>query len=253
MHTPTLQPRDATDSHLKHPKIGLCSAKTSRNSIRGNIDLQYKSGRTPKEQIPRRKRHCNPEFTMTTTGSVKHLEDNKVEIHTSRLILRPAQPSDAEQLNPAFGDPKVMRYWSEPPHKDVERTKEWIDKMTKAEQNGLTDFIITLEPESTPIGKIGVWQGDEIGFLLARQHWGKGLAKEALSSILPYLFKEENFEALTADIDPRNAASRRILEKMGFVEYEYKERTAEIGGEWVDSVYLRLTKERWEGSGIRER
>ena len=184
---------------------------------------------------------------MATTSSVKHLDAGKVEIHTPRLLLRAAQASDAQHLNPAFSDPKVMRYWSEPPHKNIERTNEWISKMSESKQNGVTDFITTLQPDLLPIGKIGVWQDLEIGFLLSRQHWGKGLAKEALHAILPYLFTESGFESLTADIDPRNVASRGILEKMGFQEEAYVERTAEIGGEWVDSAYLRLTKERWEG------
>ena len=153
---------------------------------------------------------------MATINNIERLENDKVRIHTPRLTLRPAQPSDASHLNPAFSDPEVMRYWSAPPHKSIARTKEWISKMTDAKQNGVTDFIITLKPDMAPIGKIGVWQGDEIGFLLAREQWGKGLAKEALNGILPYLFGERKFEALTADIDPRNLASRGILEKMGF-------------------------------------
>ena len=179
-------------------------------------------------------------------ATIKPISNNQVEIHTPRLILRAARPGDENHLSSAFSDAEVMRYWSEPPHKNIERTKEWITKMVDSTVNGETDFIIAFRPCLTPIGKIGVWQDVEIGFLLSRQHWGRGLAKEALNAILPYLFGEKGLKELMADIDPRNQASRGILEKMGFEECEYKERTAEIGGEWVDSVYLRLTRERWE-------
>ena len=112
--------------------------------------------------------------------------------------------------------------------------------------NGVTDFIICLRPSLTPIGKIGVWQGDEIGFLLAREYWGKGLAKEALERIMVHLFEKRQFELLTADTDPRNAASIGLLKKMGFEEYAFKERSFQIGEEWVDSLYLKLERETWE-------
>jgi [ribosomal protein S5]-alanine N-acetyltransferase len=127
----------------------------------------------------------------------------------------------------------------------MERTKEWITNMSKSPQNGVTDFIICLKPDLTPIGKIGVWQDQEIGFLVSRKHWRKGLAKEALDAILPYLFGR-GVERLVADIDPRNDASKGILKVMGFEEGELVKGTAVIGGETVDSLYLYLSRERWE-------
>ena len=119
--------------------------------------------------------------------------------------------------------------------------------MINGPQNGLTDFIICLKPDDTVIGKVGVWQGDEIGFLLDHSYWHKGLAKEALTGILPYLFDVRKFESISADIDPRNEASVGILKKVGFEFEKLEERTMQIDGEWVDSLYLRLTKERWSG------
>ncbi|KAK3703052.1 hypothetical protein LTR37_014663 [Vermiconidia calcicola] len=122
--------------------------------------------------------------------------------------------------------------------------------MTQGQHNGITDFIICLESKDEPIGKIGVWSGDEIGFLLNRSHWHKGLAKEALCGILPYLFGTGSFESLTADVDPRNEASLRILKKFGFEVERYEGKTLKVGDEWMDSVYLRLTKERWKSGAL---
>ena len=118
--------------------------------------------------------------------------------------------------------------------------------MLGSTQNGRTDFIISLTAEEIPIGKIGVWQDQEIGFLLVRERWGQGLALEALQAILPHLFETVNFEYLTADIDPRNKASNGLLRKVGFEDDGYKERSMQIGDEWVDSQYLKLTKSRWQ-------
>ena len=117
--------------------------------------------------------------------------------------------------------------------------------MINNEQNGVTDFIIYLKSSNTPIGKIGVWSGDEIGFLLDRSQWHKGLAKEALSTVLPYLFDVRKFESVSADVDPRNQSSIGLLRKFGFVEERYEENTFRIGEEWVHSWFLRLTREKW--------
>ena len=117
--------------------------------------------------------------------------------------------------------------------------------MVNSAQNGTTDFIMCAKPDLTPIGKMGVWQDHEIGFLLEREFWGQGLAFEGLQICVPYLLGDGRMEYLTADTDPRNKASIGLLKKCGFAEDGYKEKTFEIGGEWVDSQYLRLTKERW--------
>ena len=104
------------------------------------------------------------------------------------------------------------------------RTEEWVSGMIEGTQNGTTDFVICSRPDLKPIGKIGVWQGEEIGFLLERSQWHKGLAKEAMVAILPHLFNTKKF---------------------GFEVQRFEEKTFQIGEEWVDSVYLRLTKEQW--------
>ncbi|KIW66885.1 hypothetical protein, variant [Phialophora macrospora] len=117
--------------------------------------------------------------------------------------------------------------------------------MIAAPQNGTTDFIIIHKATAYSIGKIGVWQDQEIGFLLSRLYWGQGLAQEALHGVLSYLFGEKGMEEVTADVDPRNHRSIRLLEGVGFARTGFKEQTWEVGGEWVDSLYLGLRRERW--------
>jgi RimJ/RimL family protein N-acetyltransferase len=117
--------------------------------------------------------------------------------------------------------------------------------------NGTTDFVICLkEADNKPIGKNGVWSGDEIGFILHRSQWGKGLAKEAVTKILPYLFDVRKMENITSDVDPRNQASIGLLKKFGFEEVGYREKTFQIGEEWVDSVDLKLSKEQWQRHSV---
>lgn len=142
----------------------------------------------------------------------------------------------------------LMKYRSEPPHPSLTRTKEWVASMTGSRQNGRTDFIIELKDGNKAIGKIGVWQDQEIGFLLGREHWGKGLAFEALQPMLLHLFGTIGFEYLIVDIDPRNQASEKLLKRVGFEENGYQERSMQVGDEWVDSQYLKLTRDKWKKS-----
>jgi RimJ/RimL family protein N-acetyltransferase len=94
-----------------------------------------------------------------------------------------------------------------------------------------------------------VWRDQEIGFMLARPHWGRGLATEALKLVLDHLFAGPGAvgreQLVVADVDPRNVASLALLKKLGFEEYDSRERTFQVGGEWVDSTYLRLAGDSW--------
>jgi [ribosomal protein S5]-alanine N-acetyltransferase len=120
--------------------------------------------------------------------------------------------------------------------------------MIQSNTNGVTDFII--HPLSNPelaIGKIGVYSedSDEIGFLLSRTYWGRGLAREALETMLWYLFETRHLEQITADVDPRNERCIKVLGRMGFEVYDRKENTWQVGEEWCDSVYLKLRRGDW--------
>ncbi|KAK6365522.1 hypothetical protein LTS17_011241 [Exophiala oligosperma] len=178
--------------------------------------------------------------------TITAVDNGRVEISTSRLLLRAAQENDVDSLYGAFSNAEVMKYWSTTPHTSKEETSKWLSKMILSPQNGVTDFVIALSNDGPAIGKIGIWQDSEIGFLLSRQYWGNGLAREAMIGVLDYLFTSRNLVEITADVDPRNRRSLSLLERMGFVDVGFEEKTWEVGGEWVDSVYYSLSKKVWE-------
>ncbi|OAP60408.1 hypothetical protein AYL99_05410 [Fonsecaea erecta] len=125
--------------------------------------------------------------------------------------------------------------------------------MVDSPQNGTTDFMITLAT-STPeppfaVGKVGVWKEQEIGFFLARKYWGKGIAREALDALIPYLFGEAGMSEITADVDPENEACIRLLKKVGFVVNGSEKRTYKVAEKWCDSLYMLLKREKWREKG----
>ena len=161
-----------------------------------------------------------------------------VEIRTERLWLRPACAEDLGALHAILADARAMAYWSTPPHRDLEQTREWLQSMIDIPPGEGEDFI--LEHDGRVIGKAGLYRFPEIGFILDPGYWGRGFAGEALRAVIDRAFAVHGLDRIEADVDPRNLASLRLLERLGFVETSRKTRTWNVGGQWCDSVYLRL-------------
>ncbi len=157
---------------------------------------------------------------------------------TERLVLRRARSEDEAAMHTIFTDPVAMRYWSRPPHSDIEETHDWIRSMIEVDPALSDDFIVTLNGRC--IGKMGAWRLPEFGFILASAHWGKGYASEALAAFVAHRRSVAPGSTLEADVDPRNAASLGLLAKHGFVEIGRAEGTWQVGEELCDSVYLKL-------------
>ncbi|MBA3511507.1 GNAT family N-acetyltransferase [Sphingomonas sp.] len=164
-------------------------------------------------------------------------------LRTDRLILRRARPDDLEAMHGVLSDETAMQYWSHGPHEDIARTKQWLDSMIEAPAGESEDFVITLDGQV--IGKLGAWRLPEIGFIIHSDHWGRGYAAEAMRVFLAHIFESRCVECLTADVDPRNTGSLRLLKCHGFVETGY------APGNWnthigvCDSVFLRLDRAAW--------
>lgn len=164
------------------------------------------------------------------------------EIITARLRLRRARPADVGAIHAILSDPRAMRYWSSLPFTDLEQSRSWLAGMIEAPSGEADDYVV--EQEGRVIGKAGCWRLPEIGYILHPDHWDQGLAREALTALIPVLFARHAIDAITADVDPRNAASLRLLARLGFEETGRVARTCQVGGEWQDSVYLALRRPR---------
>ena len=160
------------------------------------------------------------------------------EFFTERLRLRRATMADLGAIHGILSQPAAMRYWSTPPHRTIEETETWLRSMVDADPDDSDDFII--EREGRVIGKLGCWQLPEIGFILSPAAWGQGYANEAIGAFLDRRRTIGEPTSLTADVDPRNSASLRLLTRNGFVETGRAERTWHVAGEWCDSVYLEV-------------
>ena len=156
-------------------------------------------------------------------------------IETVRLRLRPRRIDDADALHVNFTDPEIMRWWSDAPHTSIEQTRAMFAKARPEWRC----WSITLKGNDTAIGFVAAGekrQGNvtELGYFLARDHWGGGIAAEAISAVIDRLFAEGQ-RRVFADTDPDNAPSRALLEKLGFKLEGY------LRGEWETHIGVRDT------------
>ena len=145
-------------------------------------------------------------------------------------------------MHAILSDPRAMRFWSTMPHETLAQSEAWFESLLRPANSMHDEFVIVLG--EVVIGKIGIWQMPEMGFILHPDHWGRGYASEAAAAFVRYVFKAHPIAALPADIDPGNAASHGVLSKIGFVETGRAARTFNVGGAWSDSVYLGLRRGR---------
>jgi [ribosomal protein S5]-alanine N-acetyltransferase len=160
------------------------------------------------------------------------------EVRTERLLLRRATMADLDAIHAVLSDPEAMRYWSTPPHENLTESETWLRSMVDADRSVSDDFVVDYQGRA--VGKVGCWRLPQVGFILARDCWGMGIASEALRA---YLDRRRSIGAptvISADVDPRNVRSLALLKRHGFVETSRASRTWLVGGEWCDSIYLEL-------------
>ena len=68
------------------------------------------------------------------------------------------------------------------------------------------------------------------------------MATEAVGATVDHVFATRDLDTLTADVDPENAASIRLLERLDFIRTGFAERTWNVGGVWKDSLYYALSR-----------
>lgn len=150
-------------------------------------------------------------------------------------------------MHRVLSNPDAMHYWVTAPHEDIAQTRAWLNEMIAAPADLSDDFVV--ERSGEVIGKVGARRLPDFGYILHPDHWGDGLASEAVAAFTVHVFRRPDVPFLTADIDPRNAASIRLMEKLGFTETGRASRTWQTHLGWCDSVYFRLDRQGFGRGG----
>lgn len=172
-------------------------------------------------------------------------------IPARRVELRWLEERDVDALYAIFSEPEVMRYWSRPPMTSRDEAKALLDEIHSLFRDR-TLFQWGISREGLVVGTCTLFNFDprnrraEIGYALGREHWGHGYANEAVSAVIDYAFDELALHRIEADVDPRNAASIRALERLGFVREGYLRERWHVGGEIQDALFYGLLRSDWE-------
>ena len=174
-------------------------------------------------------------------------------IEAERVRLRHLENSDTDSLFEIFSDAEALRFWSHPPYKTRAEAEKLLAEIHEYfRQKSLFQWGIALKPDDKIIGTTTLFRLDdqsrraEIGYILNRGFWGKGLVNEALTALLDFAFGELKLHRIEADIDPRNAASQRVVERLGFIKEGHLRERWIVGGEIQDTLFYGLLESDWQ-------
>ena len=158
-----------------------------------------------------------------------------IRIETDRLILRPWRQEDLEDFYEYARVDGVGQMAGWQPHASMEKSQAILDsfilekKTFALELKGIGKVIgsLGLETQGRNVGIPEELLGREIGYVLSKDYWGRGLMPEAVNAVIDYCFSVLGFDYLTCGHFVRNNQSRRVIEKCGFhflTEYDFETR-----------------------------
>ena len=168
-------------------------------------------------------------------------------LETERLLLRHQTLQDLDDLWALYCDPEITKYIPDAPRTREEAREEWEWHMHGHPRFSELGLWATIYKETGRfIGRCGLlpWTIDgqnevEVAYTVAREYWGQGLATEAAKAILQYGFGELNLSRLICLIDPDNAASQRVAEKIGMT---FERRVEEFEGDGTPFFIYSITR-----------
>jgi ribosomal-protein-alanine N-acetyltransferase len=174
-------------------------------------------------------------------------------LHTERLRLRPFGDADADALYALHSNAYVLRYWDSPPWTERARADRFIANCRQlAEEGSGARPAIERASDGAFLGWCGLtqWNPDyrsaSLGYCLGEAAWGQGFATEAAGAVLQWAYDTLDLNRVQAEADTRNAASARVLEKLGFVLEGTLREDCIVNGDVSDSWVYGLLRREWQ-------
>lgn len=154
---------------------------------------------------------------------------NGLTIQTERLLLRPFCQADLDDFYEYASQNGTGERAGWPHHQSIEVSQRILNNFIAEDKT----FAIVYKQNNKVIGSLGVEMyeledkltefdgllGREIGYVLSRDYWGKGLMTEAVKAVIEHLFNVENLDFLTCGYYDFNVQSKRVQQKCGFLPY----------------------------------
>lgn len=174
------------------------------------------------------------------------------QLETERLLLREVSMEDCTAIFDNYTDPQVTEYFMEPlldRQQAVAIVEEYIE-YDRAD-TGIV-WAVTLKGSPTLVGTCGYEvlspydQRGEIGYDLARAHWGQGIMREALEAVIAYSFTQLGLNRIQAYVLADNARSIGLLRRLHFETEGVLREYRRFKGRFSDWVLMALLKRDWQ-------
>lgn len=164
-------------------------------------------------------------------------------LHTQRLVLRPLEPGDATVVQKLAGDRLIADTTQNIPHPYEDGMAEsWIAGHDQRLREGHAVFAIALSTSNELIGSIGLTidtdsRAADLGYWVGVPYWNRGYATEAAERLVEYGFDDLCLNRIAARHFSRNAASGRVMQKIGMI-HEGTAREAALKGDRFEDLEL---------------
>ena len=142
---------------------------------------------------------------------------------TDRLRVRPVTEDDLPALAAVNGDDEVTRYLPYASWRSADDGRAWLERMRALEAaGGARQLVVARRDDDIAIGSMLLFRHDEpsarveLGYVLGREHWRQGIAREALAAVLRHVFGRLGLRRVEAEVHVGNVASQALLERLGF-------------------------------------
>ena len=170
------------------------------------------------------------------------------------IRLRQSRSDDADALFRLFSHPDVTRYWSRPPMQTCAEAEGLLAEMEEAFAARSMLHWLVARGDDAAIGTCTLFHFDprnrcaEIGYAVLPDYWGRGFASEAVALALKWGFDSLGLQRIEADIDPRNARSRRLLERLGFLSEGRMQGRLALGNAEREAEVFAISAATWRDS-----
>lgn len=175
-----------------------------------------------------------------------------LETFGARLLLRRLVPADARMLAAYRSDPAVARFQSFDAPFPIDEARSLIDGSAAQDvgEPGWCQWAVERVGAPGIVGDLGIELLEDrrqamIGYTIAPAFQGRGYATEALGLALDMLLVQRGLHRVSAECDARNAASVRLLERLGFRQEAHLRSATWHKGEWTDDYLYAMLADDW--------